>query len=119
MKGFEIASLVVAGVSALSTIILTVAKCKEQYKETTKEINDINSKIEADTAEITVETSQIEEENRKLDEEHAAKMAEMERVHNEKMSQMDSIGKRIRALDLCDPESLSKCNELLKELYNV
>lgn len=123
MKGFEIASLVVAGISAISTIALTVVKCRKEYSDTTQEINEIKSKMEAETAEITAETSRIEEENRKLDEEnnraHAAKMNQMERVHNEKMNQMDSIGKQIQALDLCDPESLSKCNELLKELYNV
>ena len=123
MRGFEIASIAVAGISALSTIILTVAKCKEKYKETTKEINEIKSKMEADTAKIETEISGLEEESRKImvanNAAHAAKMAKMERIHDEKMRKMDSIGEQLRSLDLRDPSSIEKCNELLKELYNV
>lgn len=119
MKGFEIASIAVAGLSAVATIALSVIKCRKEYNDTTQEIRDIKSKMEAETA----ETSRIEEENRKLDEEnnreHAAKMAEVERIHDEKMRKMDSIGEQLRSLDLRDPSSIEKCNELLKELYNV
>ena len=56
MRGVEIASLAIARVSAISTISLTIIRCRKEYNGTSAEIRSIKDRAEQEMAQLESES---------------------------------------------------------------